>query len=166
MTTASSPGRKGPKNKPGRLSPAGKARAVANLKPWKPGQSGNPLGAALYRPIVEEAVAFYRANPEKLGELVDRMHRGAMGQVRVTMTQVAAFMALHKIVDRMHLKDDGSDRAQVQESITLVLPTDRKPERAAIVISGSEPPPHPELVTGRPVITLERDPDEPDVRTA
>lgn len=149
MTAANSEG------KQGRRRP--NAKALANLEKGKfrPGQSGNPSGRpkGFTRPLVEATVAFYREDPSRLHELVNRMHRGAMGEINVTMTQVAAFQALQKVVDQMHRKQDGTDRV-VQESITVILPTDgRTPERAKMTLD----------VAGesRPTFELPPDPDDP-----
>lgn len=148
---------KGPKQ--GRRKP--NAKALANLEKgkFKPGQSGNPGGRrkGFTRPLVDATVKFYTEHPERLTELVVRMHRGAMGQINVSMTQVAAFQALQKVVDQMHRKQDGVDRT-VLESVTVVLPTDgRGPERAKMVLEASG--------SSRPVLELPVDPEDPRVST-
>jgi hypothetical protein len=141
--------------KQGRRKPHPKALANLEKGKFKPGQSGNPGGRrkGFTRPLVDATVAFYSEHPERLTELVVRMHDGAMGRAEVTMTQVAAFQALQKVVDQMHRKQDGSERV-VQESITIVLPTDgRAPERAKMTLD----------VAGesRPTFELPPDPDDP-----
>ena len=128
---------------------------------WKPGQSGNPGGRmkGVGRPLVDAAVKFYRDNPDKLRELVDTMHRGAIGEIEITPVQVAAFQALQRVVDQMHRKQDGTDR-QVLEQITVIVPTDgRKPERAGLTIEAA--------AQSRPVLELPHDPTDPlDPRNA
>lgn len=142
-------------SKQARRRPSAKALANLDRGKFKPGQSGNPGGRpkGLTRPLVDATVAFYREDPSRLRDLVTRMHEGAMGRLKVTMTQVAAFQALQRVVDQMHRKQDGSERA-VLESITVVLPTDgRAPERAKMVLD----------VAGesRPTFELPPDPNDP-----
>jgi hypothetical protein len=131
------------------------AKALANLEKgrFKPGQSGNPKGGALRRPLVEATVAYYREDPKRLTDLVDTMHRGAIGEIELSNNQVAAFQCLQRVVDQMHRKQDGTERV-VQESITVILPSDgRAPERAKMTLD----------VVGesRPTFELPPDPDDP-----
>ena len=109
--------------------------------------------------LIDAAIKFYRDNPDKLRELVDTMHRGAVGEIELTQTQVSAFLALQRVVDQMHRKQDGTDR-QVLEQITVIVPTDgRKPERAGLTIEAA--------AQSRPVLELPHDPTDPlDPRNA
>jgi hypothetical protein len=85
-----------------------KNKSLANLRPWQPGQSGNPAGRP--KRATEEAYlnAILKAMPpEKLADLIMRMSERAEWRAQAWAGEIAAHYGLGKPVQRIETGDNG-----------------------------------------------------------
>lgn len=82
----------------------GKARRLANLRPFQPGQSGNPAGRAPMPPLIRAALeAGSEAAAKRLVELVG------------SQDERVALLASQALLDRLY----GKPAQQVDKSVTV-----------------------------------------------
>lgn len=108
------------------------AKPFQKGNPWqiKPGEVKNPNGCnGINRPLVKAVDEFYAENPKKLLELVKMLHNAAVIAGDATSVQMMALDRIAKRLDREHLKEDGTDKQNVLEGITLEIAEGRSPER-------------------------------------
>ena len=72
--------------------PKGRNKGFANLRPWKPGQSGNPSGRPPAMKALNEAIREFLAEPGRFPEFVDRLYKEDILEIKMLAAAAAAKM--------------------------------------------------------------------------